>query len=360
METPYFLYFPQELESNIQEFQKFLDIDVRILYALKSNNYAPLVKRIIKKKWGFDISSKEELFYVLGMGAPPSNLSFSIPSKKASDITEASSKGVTSFVFDSEEEIKKIYRCAVAKPRLFARIESPSTKAAFDLSKFGMSYDYFIYIVKQAKERKWNIEGISFHVGSQNLSRSAWKMALDYVAQLIMETKHYGVNITAVNVGGGIPVQYFPHFNKSDYYVDFLLRQLKAFKSNFPQTTIYIEPGRAISANTMALVSRVINYKPYKTPPMLVLDTGVFHGIIEALEHFEYPIIATSRERSRSQTYQVVGFSCDGYDVINKKVDLPSDTRVGDLLIVTHTGAYTFVYERFHMVPYPRIEVADN
>ena len=218
-----------------------------------------------------------------------------------------------------------------------------------------MNNKYFNYILKKAKREKLPIKGLTFHVGSQNSSILSWKKAFKNMELLIKNSKKQSIEILYLNIGGGIPAQYT---NKIPSLQKFLIEIAKLcvkFQKKYPNIQIFAEPGRAMCANTMALITSVIDLKNYKKPSIAVLDTGVFNGIIEPIENFEYPVFLLNKKTLNEKNYSLVGFSCEGFDIIRKKVKLSNKLQIGDKLIITHAGAYTFVYKKFHMVEYPPI-----
>ncbi len=361
VKTPQYLYFPSKLNENINAFNKFVKNNVKIFYALKSNNHPPLVKHIIQSGFGFDAASKEEIVFLLSMGTDPNNISFSAPTKKEEDIQYAAKVGIRYYAFDSEEEIIKIVR-NVDSPILFARLAAANKDAVFNLSsKFGMTQEYFSYILRKCKKNNWNVQGLTFHVGSQNTASEAWKAAMLHAEELMeLARNKFDMEIRYLNIGGGIPAPYEDHIPSLDYFINNILIYCNDLRKKFPSLELFIEPGRAMSANTMALLTKIIDIKPYKKPPVLVVDTGVFNGIIEPIEHLEYPIYLGNFPESEKSLFRIVGFSCEGYDVIRQNVLLPKTIKPGDMITFMYAGAYTFVYNNFHMVPYPTIENAES
>ncbi|MBN1373909.1 hypothetical protein JW962_01055 [Candidatus Dojkabacteria bacterium] len=360
--TPRFIYFPTQLEDNLEVLKEFEKNGIQVLYAIKANNFIPVVESIIRTGFGFDVASAAELKLVHDLGVDKDKISFSAPTKRERDLIFSNQIGVKNYAFDSEMEIDKILRF-VDKPVLFARIGTPNKLSAFDLSsKFGMSDVYFKYIVRKAKKNKWPIQGVTFHVGSQNTALSSWKDALDKLSPLLEYADHLGVKIKYLNLGGGIPAKYNGDVKQLIQYVRGICRYVNRFRLKCSIEKVFVEPGRSVVANTMALLTKVINIKPYKRPPIVVVDTSVFLGLIEALEHFEYPVYHRSQvleleKNGSGKFYKIAGFTCDGYDIIAKRVLLPRNVQLGDLLVISCAGAYTSVYENFHMNKYPDIEI---
>jgi ornithine decarboxylase len=360
LKTPQFLYFHSQTEQNIKDFRKFAKNKIEILYAIKANNYPKLIDAFVKEGYGFEVASIEELNFLLKQGANPKRISFSSPSKLVSDLKQASSKGVQYYAFDSEVEAEKIMNC-VKNPLLVARVSTPSKHSVFDLSsKYGFDDKGYISFLKKAQEKKWPIKGLTFHVGSQNNALGAWRQSLKKMKDFIELTHGFGFTIDYLNLGGGIPAKYNGRTRTVDYYIDGICDLVKELRKKYRFKRVFIEPGRALSANTMVLVTEVIDLKQYKNPPIAIVDTSVFTGIIEPLEHFEYPIVSLDQiyknpHVKTTKFYKLGGNSRDGYDIIHKKIALPKDLDIGNKLVILYAGAYTFVYEKFHMKSYAKI-----
>jgi len=358
--TPSYHYFPEETEKNIEIFKPLPKNDIQIFYAIKANNYQPIIERFIQEGYGFDVASIEEIDYLLSLGANPDLMSFSAPTKLEEDLKIASVLGIKRFAFDSEIEFNKIIK-NTKRAQLFARIATKNKDAEFNLSdKFGMTTEYYIEILKLAKRKKYPIHGLTFHVGSQNKSITSWKMALNDIEKIVHISKEYGIEIKCINLGGGVPIQYENGVKSREYYIRRIIDYKKILQRRLGIEEFIIEPGRALAATTMILLTKIVNIKPYKNPSVLVTDTSVFNGIIEPLEHFEYPVYEYNeyfkgKISDKKKFFKIAGISCDGYDIINKRSLLPSNIKAGDYLVIPNTGAYSFVYENFHMRSYPKI-----
>lgn len=350
--TPYFTFNKKIFDRNLKEFEYYKTLGIEILYALKANNYPEIVKEVINRGNGFDVASKEEIELGIKYGVDPQKIAFSSPSKEIEDIKYANKVGVRMYAADSIVEIEKIKKYAPDR-EIFLRIGVPSKSAAFDLSdKFGMPTKYVLFIFKKYKGDK-QISGISFHVGSQNTDTTSWKRALDITKVLINEARKFDIEITSINLGGGIPAKYTNNVKPLKFYIRETTKYIRNFKRDFPKVKLYVEPGRSLVANTMKLHTSVIDIKDYKKPPVIITNTSVFGGVIEALEGFEYPI--TSKTSSKKKYFRIGGYSCDGYDIIRKRVLLPTDTKIGDIITIEQAGAYTNVFEKFQLKPFPKI-----
>ena len=117
--------------------------------------------------------------------------------------------------------------------------------------------------------------------------------------------------------------------------------------------TIVFEPGRRIVGDAGLLLTRVCNIKqrPETGDTWLLTDAGYSLALSMAMYKWYYHLISVSRADDPHATpYKVAGPLCDSGDVYfdieqgtrlpNHRL-LPESTRVGDLLVLLNTGAYT-------------------
>jgi ornithine decarboxylase len=85
--------------------------------------------------------------------------------------------------------------------------------------KFGCSIDMAIDILKYAKNNNLIPYGVSFHVGSQQRNEYAWYFALLEVQTLFEKLKIYNINLSMINLGGGLPINYKELANSTEFYL---------------------------------------------------------------------------------------------------------------------------------------------
>jgi ornithine decarboxylase len=92
------------------------------------------------------------------------------------------------------------------------------------------------------------------------------------------------------------------------------------------------------------------------------LDTGAFHGLIEALEsgrELRFPVTIPAAGRRVMVRCTLTGPSCDSQDTILDQVRLPAP-RVGDRVLIGNAGAYTTCYSgrsSFNGFPAPAVRI---
>lgn len=108
----------------------------------------------------FDLATSGEVDLVRGLGVAPERCIHTHPIKRDRDIHDALDFGVTTFVVDNPDELRKFAKY-VDQAELLLRVSFRSPDAKVDLSKkFGCTPE-------AARDLGVRIKGLSFHVGSQ-------------------------------------------------------------------------------------------------------------------------------------------------------------------------------------------------
>jgi ornithine decarboxylase len=325
----------------------FPDADVH--YAVKANPEPALVRRLVTAGCRFDVASPSEIDLCLDAGADPSDLSYGNTIKKAPDIAYAYRRGVRLFAFDSWAELDKL---AIHAPdaSVICRVLASSRGARWPLSrKFGCAPEMAVDLLRRAARLGLDAAGIAFHVGSQQMTPARWEPSIAIAADVFARLRAEGVNLRILNAGGGFPVDYLARAAPiQDYAAAIEEALVRHFE--FDQPELMIEPGRYIAAPAGVLHTEVvlISQKSYGIEPRWVyLDVGRFGGLAETEgEAIQYRLTAPHDGSGRVGPVIVAGPTCDSVDVLYERTryDLPMDLRVGDILRIEGTGAYTATY----------------
>jgi diaminopimelate decarboxylase len=109
---------------------------------------------------------------------------------------------------------------------------------------------------------------------------------------------------------------------------------------------ISVEPGRAIIGNPGITLYEVGTVKPVEldsgiTRHYISVDGGMSDNIRTALYDAQYTaVIANRNSNAKKVLSRVVGKHCESGDIVVRDIELPADTRPGDLIAVAATGAY--------------------
>jgi ornithine decarboxylase len=320
----------------------------RIFYALKANPAKPILQRLVELGACFDAASLEEIEMCLAAGATPDRISFGNTIKKASSITRARELGIDLFVFDSEAELEKIAAHAPGT-RVFCRLIVGTEGAVFPLArKFGTGMDMAAELMLKAADLGLDPYGLSFHVGSQQMSPEAHEAAIGQAAMLFDELAQAGVSLRMVNLGGGFPAHYQDEIPAIGAFAHGITRALAFhFGNSLPE--VLVEPGRFLVGDAgvveaeVVLVSRRAKNEPTR---WVYLDIGRFGGLAETEDEATRYLITTPHDGGEDGPVIIAGPTCDSADTLYEKSSyrLPLALKHGDRVHIHATGAYVSTY----------------
>jgi ornithine decarboxylase len=338
IKTPFLVLSRSAIRSNLIRLASALP-GVGIHYAVKSNCHSAILEEVARTGHSFDIASYRELQFAIEAGTVASDVIHSHPIKSSQEIKRAVSAGVTVFVVDNPDEIKKFVPYA-GKVRLLIRFKIEDSKAVVNLSyKFGCLKREVPGLVEIIKRHNLDYCGLAFHVGSQCFDNGVYIKAINEAANLIDELHSNGVKTELLDIGGGFPVPYTDKVIPIEDFCRPIQRQLdKRLEKNIK---VICEPGRFISATSTTLVSSIIGKSVRSGKSWYFLDDGVYGSFSgRVYDHCKYQVIT-----NRNTTWQnsvLAGPTCDSFDVIYKDVLLPP-LELGDILLFPAMGAYCSV-----------------
>src|ERR1700710_1936957 len=335
------------VEANFRALRDALPL-ARIYYAVKANPAHQVLERLVCLSSHFDAAGIEEVMACLNAGALPDAISFGNPIKKGSAIRRAHEAGVSLFAFDSREELEKLAKHAPGA-RVYCRILVENEGADWPLSrKFGTTIDAARDLMLQAGSLGLDPYGLSFHVGSQQTTTSAYEVAIGKVAMLFTDLTEAGVNLRMMNLGGGFPTRYRDEVPEIDQFGNAIMTAMtEHFGNALPD--MVIEPGRFIVGDAgvvqaeVVLVSRRDRNDPVR---WVYLDIGRFGGLAETEgESIKYRI-TTPHDGHKVGPVAIAGPTCDGADIMYEKANyrLPLELTSGDRVELLSTGAYVTTY----------------
>jgi ornithine decarboxylase len=343
--TPLLVIDHKMIRRQYGQFKKYLP-RVGVYYAIKANPEPEIIKTLHSLKSGFDVASQEEFEMVL-KAVPKSALNKKNDFVYNDIILANTIKPVetlkkmipyrTLMTFDNIEELKKIKKyCPNAG--LIIRLRVPNIGSMVELSsKFGIEPSDAMPLIDAAIGMGMDVEGISFHVGSQCVNIENYMTAFIAASELLKAARAKVYNIRLVNIGGGFPADYegadisFPAFAK---------KLSKEIDRLFPkEIEIVAEPGRYLVAESAKLVVKIIGKACRDGKTYYYVNDGVYNtlsGVIfdHCVYHFH------SFKKGKPAVSAVVGPTCDALDTISVSENLP-DLNIGDLLYVNDIGAYS-------------------
>ena len=331
---------------------------VAVYYAVKANPHPRLLACLHAAGCRFEAASWVEVRAVIRAGADPSAVLFTNPVKPAVDIARAWQAGVWRFAADSDTELGKIARDAPGSAVLL-RIGIGAGGAVGDQGKFGIPPAQAPGQARLARSLGLTPYGLAFHVGSQTMDPGAWDGPIRVCAQIMTALAADGIRLAMLDVGGGFPVRYDTDPPPLAEYA----AAINDAAAHLPYPVqLACEPGRVIAAPAGTMTASVIGTAWRGATLRVSLDTGAFHGLIEALEsgrQLRFPVTVPAAGNRALVPCMLTGPSCDSQDTILDQVQLPMP-RAGDRVLIGNAGAYTTCYSgrsAFNGYPAPAIKI---
>ena len=349
--TPLYVYSADQIVERLGLFQKaFASREHLVCYAVKANSALAILKLLADRGAGFDIVSGGELARV--MAAAPEAVGrvvFSGAGKTPEEIDQALILGILEFNVESQAELellgkraarlKKKARFALrVNPDIFAETH-PYISTGLREHKFGVDIRAALAIYKAAAGNRWlEAHSVSVHIGSQIRSADPFGAAMERVAKLARQLQRAGIQLTALDAGGGLGIDYhmgsFDAAAKVAEYAAAIEKSLAGFEGR-----LMIEPGRFIVAQAGALVTRVLQVKRNGKKTFVITDAGMNDLIRPALYQAHHEIVPVRPREGKSRIVDVVGPICESGDFFAHDRKL-APIEPGDLIAILDAGAY--------------------
>ena len=311
---------------------------VDLYYAVKCLPHSALITALRAVGGHFDLATNGEVELVRALGVEPGRCLHTHPIKRERDIRTALSFGVTRFVVDNPDELRKFekFRSEVS---LLIRVAFRGTGAVCDFSaKFGCEPDAVADLLSLAAQLRIRIEGLSFHAGSQAADPAVHVEAIEVCRELMLAAVGRGHDLDTLDIGGGFPVEYT---ERCPPIGDFCA-PIRAALCKIPAPVrVIAEPGRFIAAPACIAVASVMGRALREGRWWYYLDDGLYGSYSgKMFDRVTYPLEALVPP---GPTYRSVlaGPTCDSVDVVAGDIDLPK-LDVDDLIVGRAMGAYTW------------------
>jgi diaminopimelate decarboxylase len=349
--TPLYVYSADQIVERLTMFQQALEgRDHLVCYAVKANSALAILKLLADRGAGFDIVSGGELERVIA-AAPEAvgRVVFSGVGKTAAEIDLALKAGILQFNVEAEAELE-LLAARAAKLKIKARFAlrvnpdvfadtHPYISTGLREHKFGIDIRQALRIYQSAARKRWlEPYGVSFHIGSQIRSATPFGAAMQRVSKLVGQLKRQGIELKAVDAGGGLGIDYhggsFDAAAKVREYTEAINESLSGFEGK-----LLMEPGRFLVAQAGALIARVLQVKKNGKKTFVITDAAMNDLIRPALYQAYHDVVPVKPRAGRAQTVDVVGPVCETGDFFAHDRKLPP-IEPGDLVAVLDAGAY--------------------
>jgi ornithine decarboxylase len=330
---------------------------VDLHYALKPLPHAAVIQTLIEEGGWLDLATTGEVRLVQSLGVDAARCIHSHPIKRQSDIRNALEYGLTTFVADNPDEVRK-FRALAGRARLLLRVSFRSPLAVCDLSrKFGCDPEAALDLARLAASLGIDVCGYSFHVGSQVADAGKYVEAIAVCARLLAAARRERLgSCNTLDIGGGFPIDYAepaPDIGR-------LCASIRAALAQLPRRVrVIAEPGRYIVGPAAIGVATVMGRAQREGRWWYYLDDGLYGSYSgQHYDHARYPV---SVLRSGPLLASVLaGPTCDSIDVIAENLQLPQ-LRPGDLVLGGQMGAYTWACaSNFNFYPKAAVVVANR
>src|SRR5215203_7080456 len=282
------------------------------VYPVKVNQQRHVIQEIVEfgapHGVGLEVGSKPELQAVLGLSESSNHL-IVCNGYKDEEFMRLALMGqkLGHQVFIVIEQLSEIdVLLSVAdelgvKPTAGIRIKLASSgfgrwkESGGEKSKFGLNAAQLMQAVDKLRAvgRLDIVKLIHFHLGSQITDIRYIKSGLQEVARFYAELRALGVDVTHVDVGGGLGVDYDGTNSTSDASVNYSLQEYandviytmaEACRDHeLPMPHIISESGRALTAHHALLLLKVIDVESQAEPPLPDLtddDASLLHEML--------------------------------------------------------------------------------
>ncbi len=362
--TPLYVYSQRTLAEHYQRLHNAMaGVDRLICFAVKSNSNLSILRSLAGLGSGFDLVSGGELQRVIAAGGDPGKCAFAGVGKSESEIEFALRKGVYTFNVESEAELERINRIAArakkiapiavrVNPNVSAKTHKKITTGTYQ-NKFGIAFEQIEGVYARARRLKnVRLRGIQMHIGSQITEVAPFAQAVEKVLPLALSLRRqHGIEF--ISIGGGLGIVYNPALASGsttwwkkpaakgiltpEMYAARLLPMLQS-----SGLRVLMEPGRFISGNAGALVTRIEYVKRTGSKNFLIVDAAMNDLIRPAFYDAYHEIVPLRRKTGRLISSDVVGPICESGDYFAQDRPLPAAGQ-GDCLALLSAGAYGFV-----------------
>jgi arginine decarboxylase len=325
MNLPVLLRFSDILKSRIETLSESFANAIRefeyagsytTVYPIKVNQQRHVVEEIVefgrKHGVGLECGSKPELQAVLGLTESTGHIIICNGYKDEEFMRLAlmgQKLGHNVFiVLEQLSELDVLLEAAKdlgVTPRAGVRVKLASegagrwAQSGGEKSKFGLNSAELVKLIDRLRElgQLDILQLVHFHLGSQITDIRYIKAGLQEVSRFYAELRRIGVNITHVDVGGGLGVDYDGTNSVNNASVNYTLQEYASDviyglaetcrEADLPMPHIVSESGRALTAHHALLLLRVIDVESQAQSPVPELTEDQHVLLHEMLEDYK-------------------------------------------------------------------------
>ncbi|MEJ6484267.1 diaminopimelate decarboxylase [Nostoc punctiforme UO1] len=377
--SPLYILDEETLRSACQQyrdaFKQYYKGESQVLYASKAWNCLAVCAIAASEELGIDVVSGGELYTALQAGVSPNKIYLHGNNKSREELILAIESGVT-VVADNWYELRTLVE--IAQPGQSIRIMLRLTpgiechtheyiRTGHLDSKFGFDPndldEVFTFVSQQST---LDCVGVHAHIGSQIFERQPHQDLAAVMVQWLRDAGKYGLNITELNVGGGLGIKYTesddpPSIEEWVKAICEVVQEACAIE-NLPLPKLLSEPGRSLIATACVTAYTIGSSKVIpEIRTYIAIDGGMSDNPRPITYQSVYrAVVANKMSSPVTQTVTIAGKHCESGDILIKNALLPK-TEPGDILVVMGTGAYNYsMASNYNRLPRPAAVVVAN
>ena len=354
--TPLYVMCEETLRQIANEYKSAFKYEkFKPTYASKALLNVKIAEILSSEGFGFDAVSMGEIWTIYKAGCDMSRVTFNGNNKTKEEIALAVKLGVGHFSIDNfyeikilSDELKKYDKVQKVLLRITPGIECHTheyiqtgqidSKFGFDLSQIDSAIEEIL------KYENIEIVGLHAHIGSQIFETKVYEdEARILISEIARINKKYNLNLSEINMGGGLGVTYTKEDNPPSVYeiADVIISAIKKSSEEFriELPTLYIEPGRSIVCTAGVTLYTLGSSKQVPDGTKYVaIDGGMADNPRPAMYDAQYVAeIANSKIDENVEKVTISGKYCESGDILIKDIMLPNPSAED-----INTGAYNY------------------
>lgn len=340
----------KQLQQNVEAFQTFTCNRKNILFPVKANPSVAVLEILARLGCGADCANEQEVINALYCGFKYENIVYNSPIQEVDFLVYLLKNGSTVVLDDTnvitqlEEKLKTENYTGNIWLRINPLQQSNYAVAADNQelmhhgnssSKFGIPEEEIFDLLSVTGLK---FSGLHVHVGTQMDNLETFENAINSLNIIGNKLIGLGHPVASIDIGGGLGISFtendvFPEINE---WVNYLLPNKQLHFS------YYVEPGHALVGNAVGLLTTVKAKKKSRGKQWAVCDIGTDQLAKITLLKWQHAILnVENKTLPLNGNDAVAGPLCFAGDTLLHNTDV-SNINIGDPLLVTNAGAYTF------------------
>ncbi len=349
--TPCYVTSEQQLQQNLAELAGLVRGAQWVAYPVKTNPSFEVVRLLARGGCSMDCASEHEVRLALAAGVPVARVVYNSPAPDLSLAKRLYRSGAT-VVADSasilDQLSSSIASTTYGRGRVLVRV-NPSRTPVYAMttgweslvahsdpqSKFGTPEEDLVDALTRCRVP---VNGFHLHVGTLMDDLASFRAALDMLHALLDQTTAATSHpLTVINLGGGLGAV-FVDGQQAPSRAAFCASLRPLLRDHLEYL---IEPGNALVADAVALVTRVQEVKHMRGRTWAVCDVGSDQLLKASVMGWRTRMLHRGVPLASDGPDAVGGPLCFAGDIL-----LPNTSLAGvaphDLMLIQHVGSYSY------------------